>query len=115
MSQRASVPPPPLWPAAKPICSARLSPSSDPTMFVTVIGLSPDWLYNTHLPSTPVSQPVSSITVNPLGSCGHEPGVLGGGGGGSIPPGVVALTTFDRPPNTASTFSVPRNDTSWNW
>jgi len=27
---------------------------------------------------------------------------------------VVALATFDSAPNTASTFSVPRNDTSWN-
>src|SRR6266571_3782676 len=28
---------------------------------------------------------------------------------------VVPLATFESPPNTASTFSVPRNAVSWNW
>ena len=33
---------------------------------------------------------------------------------GAVLADVVAFPTFDTPPNTASTFSVPRNATSWN-
>jgi hypothetical protein len=40
----------------------------EPAMVWTVIGLSDDWKIRYQLPSVPDSQPVSSITVNPLGS-----------------------------------------------
>jgi hypothetical protein len=36
----------------------------------------------------------------------------GTGGGGAVAV-VVAKTVFERPPNTALRFSVPRNETSW--
>src|SRR5216117_1418086 len=34
---------------------------------------------------------------------------------GAVEFAFVPLATFDSAPNTASTFSVPRNATSWNW
>jgi hypothetical protein len=38
---------------------------------------------------------------------------VGGGGGGVVDVRVVAVTEFEIPPNTESTFSVPLNETSW--
>src|SRR5205814_7424544 len=56
-------------------------------------------------------------SVNPVGSFAHVPPDGGGGGGGggcTAPAVVVPLATFDNAPNTASTFSVPRNSTTSN-
>ena len=58
----------------------------------------------------PTDRPVGGGScVNPRRVAGG-----GGGGGGGDPDVVVPLAMLDRPPNTASTSSVPRNATIWN-
>ena len=52
--------------------------------------------------------------VSPVGSLARQaPAGGGGGGGGGAEPVVVAETIFERLPNTALRFSVPRNAISW--
>src|SRR6266480_1581611 len=59
----------------------------------------------------PTDRPVGGGSrVNPRCVAGGG----GGGGGGGGPADVVPLAMLDRPPNTASTSSVPRNATIWN-
>src|SRR6266540_1628459 len=55
---------------------------------------------NCCVPSAPTLA-LAGLTVTEATGCG-------------VPAAVVPVATFDSAPNTASTFSVPRNATSWN-
>ena len=71
-----------------------------------------------------ITRPVNGVPLTSLGvalSCTVCPATTLAAAGltvteatGTGVPVVVPLATFETAPNTASTFSVPRNATSWN-